>query len=72
MLKRNMMAHNQVQVEVSHGDRHLVTWVEDDSRLKPGVRIELKNQVGLWNVVRVYRTKLELQDLNRNWRVGGL
>lgn len=72
IFERNIMAHTQVQVEVSHRGQHLVTWVEDDSRIKPGVKIELKNQVGLWNVERVYRTKIDQQDLNRSWRVGGL
>ncbi len=66
------MAHNQVQVEVFQNSSRLVTWVEDDSRLKVGTRIELKTEQGLWNVARVYRTKVEQQDINRNWRVGGL
>jgi hypothetical protein len=60
------------QIAVRQDAKKLVTWVEGDSRLKPGVRIELKGENGLWTVEKVYQSTLEKSMIQHSWNVGGL
>ena len=66
-----MMVGLVQQVAVEQGERRLVTWIEDDKRVKVGTRLELKGENGVWRVTAVYGKRAKSQ-INRNWRVGGL
>jgi hypothetical protein len=59
------------QIAVHQGTKNLVTWVQDDARVKPSVRVELKGEPGLWTVDAVY-SRVDVGMVNRGWNVGGL
>lgn len=60
---------------VSHDDKHnsnttMMTWLENDAKLKKGVKITLKDDDRLWTINNVYND-VQLQyselQLNRKW-----
>ena len=53
------------------GDK-LVTFVEGVSEGMENAIIELKKNRGLWVVDRIHDQDVELNQLKRNWSVGGL
>ena len=59
------------QVVANQGATHILTWIEGDKRVKPGVQIELKGEEGLWTVLQVY-SGIPDATINRGWHVGGL
>ena len=63
---------NMKQISVHQESRHLTTWVENDSRVKPGAQIELKGLLGFWTVDSVYSTILDKSAIEHSWNVGGL
>lgn len=60
------------QVELESKTTHLITWIEDDARIKPGVHLTLKGDDTEWRVVAFYDSSVVLSEINRTWRVGGL
>lgn len=62
----------QFELEDGNG-AFLVCWLKDDSRLKVGVRLTLKETgARLWRIT--HRSAYATPDagINRNWKVGGL
>lgn len=51
------------QVSLRNGDKLMTTWVDADSRLKPGVKLELKKVEGLWEIEKVFTTQ-EYKDFH--------
>lgn len=55
------------------GDTQMVCWVEQDPRLKRGVRLTLKGIADVeWTVFHVYDKAIHVGSPSRTWRVGGL
>lgn len=46
---------------------HMVTWLDEDSRIKKGVKLTLKDDDRLWTVTEVYNTELSHTVDNRGW-----
>lgn len=60
------------QVELGDADQHrMVVWVDAALGLKAGHHVIGKNAQA-WRVLTVYRQTLDVADINRDWRVGGL
>lgn len=67
------MKYVQVNLFEINSNRNLVCWIEKDSRVKIGKIITLKNQEGRWRVNDIYSgIEKELDELHRDWKVGGL
>lgn len=61
------------QAELSYGSDTLVAWIPDRTDVRVGSLISLKgDDARIWTVERLYETRMESQDINRRWRVGGL
>lgn len=60
------------QIEVSQGNRKMVTWTEEDPKLKSGNCIRFKDQNEFWYIDKVHEKSLEKGDIKRDWHVGGL
>lgn len=60
------------QVELVDADaHHTVVWVDAALALTPGHCVHGRDS-HVWRVVIVYRQRLDVADINRDWRVGGL
>ena len=60
------------QVELERDGKYLVCWIPaEEVKLRKGLRLELKDEGGVWTVSNVYSTQ-EHYELNRRWDVGGL
>lgn len=59
------------QVELSIGERKMVTWVDDHPKLCKGNFLRLKDGTDLWKIDEVHGV-LEKKEINRTWHVGGL
>ena len=57
------------QVHLKANDTHLITWV--DRKVKKGDRCTLKGYDLLYDVIETYDT-LDMDKINRAWRVGGI
>ena len=64
----------QYELHDADSESRLVCWLENDSRLRVGVRVTLKGLDGNWIVRRVYKTLRTASDVfaTRHWKVGGL
>ena len=62
-----------VQVQLVSGSTHTTCWLEQDNRLKCGVRLSLRDHLPdkVWTVARISDVKLSHKPLTR-WKVGGL
>jgi hypothetical protein len=60
------------QFDLRSGEHHLTCWLEDDTRLRPGVRLTLKGDTHarLWTIVSVSSTRLSSPPETR-WQVCG-
>jgi hypothetical protein len=70
------MSEKYRQFALQAGVSRLVTWLEDDKRLKVGARLTLAkgpaaDEATVWTVAQRYS---EVRDVppNRDWKVGGL
>jgi hypothetical protein len=61
-----------VQVKLRYKNAELVTWLENDKRLKPGVKRSLRQETSFYEVVEVYTTVVDFININTTWLVGGL
>jgi hypothetical protein len=59
------------QVKLVSGKTVTMTWIENDRRLKPCVRIRLKGNATWWEVREAYTILLDFPPETK-WRVGGL
>lgn len=68
-----MSKDRQFDLEDPASGARLTCWLEDDARLRVGVRLTLK-QTGtrLWRIVKRYTHVVDDADLKRHWKVGGL
>ena len=57
------------QCELESGNRRMTCWLED--RVHRGSRVTLKGIDGVWTV-REVGVRLEADEINRKWAVGGL
>lgn len=60
------------QVELVQNNTTMITWLENDSRIKENIRLTLKNIPGIWLVNKVYTNLTEQSDIKSDWKVGGL
>lgn len=60
------------QIEVKRKDVHRVVWTECDDLIKPGNCIRFKNEDKFWDIVNVFDTIIDKEEINRTWHVGGL
>lgn len=60
-----------VQTELQCGDRHLVTWLPQDKRVKEKTRISLKGDDTIWTVTKQYPA-IDSSQIQRGWNVGGI
>mgnify|MGYP001600625849 CR=1 FL=1 len=54
------------------GEYFKMTWLPDCETLKPGMQINLKGNPINWIVSQIYCHRIERENVNRNWHVGGL
>lgn len=59
------------QVLLTAGTVEMITWVPDEPMLMVNARLTLKGDETEWTVKVLYG-KVESQDINRTWKVGGL
>jgi hypothetical protein len=60
-----------VQTELAHGNARMICWLPQDPRVRVGSVISLAKGGDRWRVLEQYSTA-EHQEVNRDWRVGGL
>jgi hypothetical protein len=60
------------QIQVSRGPKKSIFWIEDDPRIKQGNSLKVKGSPEWWNIDHVHEQKLGKEDINREWKVGGL
>jgi hypothetical protein len=60
------------QVELTRGNTQMVTWTDEDPRLKQGNHLSFKGENVKWNITKVYDKSLDKGDIKRSWHVGGL
>lgn len=61
-----------IQVELSQDKKVLVCWIPVDKRVKTGVKLTLKGLDGWWRVNEMYFILQSRDNINRDWKVGGL
>ncbi len=54
------------------GITRMVTWLECDSRLQPGVHITLKDSHEVWIIESKGEESHPMSNLGKHWDVGGL
>lgn len=59
------------QTKLASGNDRMVCWLPRDPRVKVGTVISLAKSDERWRVLEQWST-MEQEDINRNWRVGGL
>ena len=59
------------QTELASGNIRTVCWLPRDPLVKVGTVISLAKSDTRWRVLEQYST-MEHQEINRNWKVGGL
>lgn len=61
------------QVRLKKGNTHTQYWLNDDKSFKVGDMVRLKNEEDFWIVEEIYESvKLEKNQINRGWGVGGI
>lgn len=67
-----MSKDRQFEMEDGNG-AHLVCWLQDDRRLRVGIRVTLQ-ETGKrrWRILWRSKHVVDDADLNRHWHVGGL
>jgi len=60
------------QIECSKNNRKMVTWTDEDPRIKPGNSIKFHKQDSFWNIDKVHEPSISKGDIKRDWHVGGL
>jgi hypothetical protein len=62
-----------IQTRLRSGHTEMVCWLEQDSRVHRGSRITVKGDDAVWQVVEQYLgTRMAPNEINRQWKVGGL
>jgi hypothetical protein len=59
-----------VQAEFQYFDRRKVVWVEDSWNLKVGQNVEFVDGCLVWKVTKVYKTKIDSEQLYCKWGLG--
>jgi hypothetical protein len=60
-----------VQTELQCGDRHLVSFLPKDKRVKKGTRLSLKGNDAIWTITKQY-PEIDSSQIQRGWDVGGI
>jgi hypothetical protein len=60
------------QVKLRRYDQEQIVWVDRDDEIEVGSIISLKGEKEKWKVIEIYEPDLDKQEINRNWKVGGL
>lgn len=60
------------QIKVHCGKTNQIVWVDEDPRLKIGVRVRFKDEEMLWEIDEIYNTSIDKKSLYKTWHVGGL
>jgi hypothetical protein len=60
------------QIECVLNKKHMITWTDQDEKLKCGNFIRFKDENEYWKIENVYSPSLEKSEIKRNWHVGAL
>jgi hypothetical protein len=69
-----MSVIQQVKLQADNG-MHLITWLPfmfNKKRIQVGMRISLKDDETIWTVREVYSGLSSYQEVDKQWKVGGL
>lgn len=56
-----------VQVEFGHQNERKLVWVEASWNLTPGMRVDFEEEGPIWNVLKVYDTKISAGSIYSKW-----